>query len=485
MLGAFCAACGPGRAAAGRSDVSFSVARKYDDPMGLSSLHGAMMVCVCLAMTASQGCAEDLLSAYRGAVAHDPVLAQARARLAEDRAGLPVARSALYPHIGAAASVGANRAHVTGIGLPILTDYLSDSYSVTLTQPLFNGQALSALGIAQARLRAGAAGLIQAQQYLIEAVTDAYFGVLKAQADARVAARQKRLLTDIYRKTRAFLRVGAGDPIAVEEARANLEAARASAIVAGNAVRVARAKLMRLTHRRFRDLRDLGPIRAELPRPDAVAPWLAAAFADQPRLKEARANLRAAQAAVRYRERARWPTLAVVGVAQHGLGLLLPRVEVNQLGVSLQLSLPIYQGGGVSAATTQAQAAVAVSRNRLRDVRDAIRLNTRTAFLNLQSSASELDAARAAKRAARISWQATRKGYEVGTRSIIDLLTTATQYGAVERSYNLALYNQILARVALKGAAGVLRPADILAINALLVRRSRPPVPSNAAGGSP
>ena len=438
--------------------------------MRLSSLAGVIAVCMCFGMAGGWARAEDLLSAYQEAVAHDPRLAQARAQFAEDRAGLPVARAALYPHLGAAASVGGNRAHVTGIGAPILTDYLSDSYSVTLTQSLFNGQALSALGVARARMRAGAAGLIEAEQHLMEAVTDAYFGVLRAQADARVARRQQHLLQNIYRQTRAFLRVGTGDPIAVEEARANLEAARADTIVARNAVHVAREQLMRLTHRRFRHLRDLGPVRPQRPRPDEVAPWLAAAFADQPLLKEARANLHAARATVQYQKRAGWPTLALVGVAQHGLGLLLPPVEVNQVGASLQLSWPIYQGGGVSAATEQARAAAGVSRNRLRDVRDTIRLDTKTAFLDLQSSASEMEAAHAAERAARTSLQATRKGYEVGTRSVIDLLSTATQYAAAERSYNLALYNQIVARVALKGAAGVLRPADIVAINALLVR---------------
>ncbi|WP_298137864.1 TolC family outer membrane protein [Acidiferrobacter sp.] len=417
--------------------------------------------------------AADLLRVYEAAVAHDPVLAEARAQLAEDRAGVPAAWAALYPHVGAAASVGENRAHVTGIGLPELTDYLSDSYSVTLTQPLFNGQALSGLGIARAQVRAGEAGLVQARQHLILAVTDAYFGVLKAQADVRVAKKQERLLGDIYRQARAFLRVGKGDIIAVEEAQANLQAARSEEIVARNAVRVARQNLWRLTHRRFSHLENLGPVQAQLPHPDAVGPWLAAAFTNQPLLRQARANLRAARANVHFQERAMWPTLSIVGEAQHGLGLLLPRVEVNQVGASLDLSVPIYQGGGVSANTQRAQAAVAVSQNRLRDIRDAIRTETTTAFLNLQSSVSELDAARAAKDAARISLHATRKGYEVGVRSIIDVLSTATQFAAAERSYNLALYDQIVARVALKSAAGVLEPEDIAAINALLIRRAR------------
>ena len=435
--------------------------------------HGWVVLYASLLAATGPVRAENLLGAYHQALAHDPVLAQARAELSEAQAGLPVARSALYPHVRVAASVGVNRAEVTGIGLPILANYRSDSYGITLTQPLFNGQTLSALALARARVRAGAAALAQTEQRVIEAVTDAYFGVLKAQADKRVATREQRLLADIYRQTRAFLRVGKGDPIAVEEARANLASARAGTIVAENAVRVARQRLQRLTHHPLGRLRDLGRVQAQPPHPDAIGPWLAMAFAHQPLLKQARADVRAARAAVAYHERAHWPTIALVGEAEHGLGILLPPVEVNQAGASLQLSMPIYQGGGVSAATAQAQAAVRVNRSRLRDIRDTIRLDTKTAFLDLQSSVTEFNAARAARRAARISLQATRKGYTVGTRSIIDVLSTATQYAAAQRSYNLALYDQIVARVALKGAAGILTPADVATINAMLIRRPR------------
>ncbi|WP_158007110.1 TolC family protein, partial [Acidithiobacillus caldus] len=62
----------------------------------------------------------------------------------------------------------------------------------------------------------------------------------------------------------------------------------------------------------------------------------------------------------------------------------------------------------------------------------------------------------------------TRKGYEVGTRSIIDLLQTATDYIRAEQDYNVALYNQVLARVQLKAAAGQLDLQDLQAVNGLL-----------------
>ena len=113
--------------------------------MKMRFLHGGVVLYASLLVAAGPARAENLLGAYHQAVAHDPVLAQARAELAEDRAGLPVARSALYPHVRVAASVGVNRAEATGIGLPILANYRSDSYGIILTQPLMNSPAAKPL----------------------------------------------------------------------------------------------------------------------------------------------------------------------------------------------------------------------------------------------------------------------------------------------------------------------------------------------------
>ena len=446
-----------------------------------------VVICTILVVTLGRVHAETLLTAYHEALARDPVLAEARAQLVEERAGEPLARSALYPHLGAAASVGENRAHVTGIGLPILTNYLSDSYSVTLTQPLFNGQALSAMDLAHTRVRGGEALLAAARQNLILAVTRAYLGVLQAQALAHVARHQHHLLAGIYRQAKAFLTVGTGDVIAVEEARAKRDAAYTSLISAQNAVAITRQELQRLTHHPVASLWNVGPIQPQWPHPNQVTPWVTAALQDQPLLRQAKANLQTARAAVRFHERAGWPTVTIQGVAQHGLGELLPGVEVNQVGASLNLFFPIYQGGGISAATDQAQAAVDVSRNHLRQVRDRIRLQTEMAFLNMQASVTRMKAAKEALAAARISLAGTRKGYQVGTRSMIDVLATVTQDAAAERDYDLALYNQVLVRIELKAAVGILKPRDVLAINALLTiqpRRGGPAAVGRRLAGS-
>jgi outer membrane protein len=417
--------------------------------------------------------ADNLLEAYQQAFATDPALAQARAQLQAEMQGKPLARSALLPHLGAAASVGDNTARITGFGAPISTGYLSNSYSVSLTQAVFNGQAFTALKQADSRIQASEAALAYTEQQLALQVTTAYFNVLQAQAQDRVAEKQEKLLDSIYRQTQANLQVGTGDIIAVREAQARLDAAKADVIKARNAVAVAQRSLQRLTHHPVGILEDLGRFEAMGPQPDQTQPWVDMALKSQPLLHQAEAQLRTAQEQVEYNRRERWPKINLQGIASHTLGSPFPGVDFNQIGASLNLSMPLYEGGSISAAVQQSQAQAQASVDNLANLRDEVTLNTQTAFLNLQDSVAQLHAAKETVASAKVSLEGTRKGYEVGTRSIIDLLNTATDYIRAEQDYNVALYNQVVARVQLKAAAGVLTAADLESINALLSKDGR------------
>lgn len=161
------------------------------------------------------------------------------------------------------------------------------------------------------------------------------------------------------------------------------------------------------------------------------------------------------QEQIQYNQPARWPVVNLQGIAQHTLGSKLPGMVENQAGVSLNISVPFYQGGHTSASVQQAQALAVGSVDRVANVRDEVTLNTQTAFLNLKDSVAQLRAAKATLASARISLKGTRKGYEVGTRSIIDLLQTATDYIRAEQDYK----NRLLQSGGGTGSAqGSIRP---------------------------
>ena len=453
------------------------------NPDGLRREQGAMglkrrSLALSMSMLAAFGCAifhtvssaaEDLQTAYAQAASTSPVIAQARAQLDADMAGKPLAHAALLPHINAGASGGMNTGRVTGFGAQtISTGYHSDVFSASLTESIFNGQAFTAMKQSDSRIRASEAALAYAQQVVALQVTQAYFGILQSEANQRVAQQQMDLLESIDKQTRASLQVGSGDIISVQEVQAQLDAAKADLIAANNAVTVAKNQLERLTHQPVGTLEDVTTLQPTGPQPDTIGPWLAAALKNQPLLQQARATLKVSEQQVQYAKRARWPTLTLSGIGQHAAGTLIPPVAIDQVGGSLNLSIPIYEGGGTRAEIHQAQALSRASRANLANVQDQIKLDTQTAFQDLQDSVAQFQSTQQSVASAKVSMDGTRKGYEIGSRSIIDLLTATTNYAAAQRSYYLALYTQLVARTQLKAAAGVLTPADIDAINTLL-----------------
>ena len=147
---------------------------------------------------------------------------------------------------------------------------------------------------------------------------------------------------------------------------------------------------------------------------------------------------------------------------------LIPPVAIDQVGASLNLQIPIFEGGHTRAGIHQAQALARENRESVANTQDQIKLDTQTAFLDLENSVAQYQAAQQSVTSAKVSLDGTRKGYEIGSRSIIDLLTATSNYAAAQRNYYLALYTQLVARTQLKAAAGVLTPLDIEDINSLL-----------------
>ncbi|WP_308388690.1 TolC family outer membrane protein [Acidithiobacillus sp. AMEEHan] len=435
----------------------------------MSALRRAVPLGFALLLASPAIFAEDLLSVYQQAVQSDPRLAEARANLQAAEQNKPLARSAYLPHLGLGASVGFNSGSFSGFaGLNISKAYLSNSYSVSLTQAVFNGAALSAMKEAGSQIQAAAAGLAYTEQDLALRVAKAYFAVLEAQAQQAIAGKQTKLLESIYKQTQAQLQIGTGDIISVREARARLDAAKADLIQAENATQIARQRLERLTHQPLGPLAPLHEFQALGPQPDNMQDWVATAMKSSPQILQAEAQTQSAQDAVEVQRRARWPKLDLQGIAQHVHGNPFPGFTENQAGVSLNLSMPLFEGGQISSQVQKAEAQSMASSDHLGSVRDAVKLDVESAFLDLQNSVAQLQAAKESAQSAKVSLEGTRKGYEVGTRSIIDLLQTATDYIRAEQQYNVALYRQVTARVALKAAAGQLNIGDLTSINALL-----------------
>ena len=424
-------------------------------------------VVVVLAATTVQ--ATDLLTACRQAAASSPLVAQAQARLQAEQSGKDIARAALAPRLTAEGSVSQNDLDLAGFGpTPIDQSYNPSSYSVTLTQPLINGTAWSALQASRSEAQRYEAGLLAVQQDLILQTADAYFAVLRAEALERTALSQQMLMKKISDRADGEHKAGAGDIIAVEEARARLDGAQAELLSARNNVQLARRALETLTHQPVETLDDLKTLEPQGPIPAQMDAWVQSAVSCQPVLEQARQELKASRYMIAAASRGRWPVISLNAQYLHADGAFIPEMERRESLVGVSAVWPLFQGGAVRASKARAEALARVNQYGLEALEDHVRLNTQRAFLNLENSVAQLSAAQRALASANTALKATQKGYEIGSRSVVELLDSARRQATAESNYYLTLYNQVLARMQLKASAGVLSETDVTAINQLL-----------------
>jgi outer membrane protein len=148
--------------------------------------------------------------------------------------------------------------------------------------------------------------------------------------------------------------------------------------------------------------------------------------------------------------------------------VMRPEIRNRVWEAGFQVSVPLYMGGRLFADTRKAVSMSEVNRQQLQSVKDQTKFETQAAFLGLRNSVAALKAAEQSVRSATTSLESTRKGYEVGTRTMVDVLDRIRDLQQTKRECNLARYYHILARIRLKKASGTLSDQDIASLNALI-----------------
>ena len=94
----------------------------------------------------------------------------------------------------------------------------------------------------------------------------------------------------------------------------------------------------------------------------------------------------------------------------------------------------------------------------------------RSSYLNVKAGISQVQAFRRALESTRTAAEATQAGFEVGTRTAVDVLLSLRSTFQADRDYAKARYNYILDYLRLKRAAGTLTEQDLRVIDDLLVK---------------
>lgn len=410
----------------------------------------------CAAATAH---ADDLLQVWAQARAADPVLRQAAALAGAQDATAREARAALLPQWTVQRSelreTGGNRWNVT---------------TSSISQPLVDLAALREWDASRSQASAQAQRLVAAEQAARARVADAYFGLLSAQAQLDTARANEDAFARQVSEADTRFKAGLSAQVEADQSRAYRELARGSTLAAELAVADAREALAQLTGAPPAPLQPLRQALAAQPLPDDADAWAQRALLANPDLRALQLDVQASEQRIASARAGHLPTLSV-GVdtlRQRGDGVSAFDASRTPTQVALRLTVPLFAGGAVAAASDRASFQRDAAREQLEAGRRAVLREVRADHQQVGQGAAQLQSAQAAVEAAERALAATRTGLTLGTRSTTDLLLAIQTLAAAQNAQTQARHRHVLALLALHRAAGSLGDTELAAVNALL-----------------
>lgn len=430
----------------------------------------ALLLGLLLAVAGSSAYAgDDLLSIYQQARISDPVLRQSEANYKAVQELRPQALAGLLPDLSAKASRMRSHLDQHTSFASANTYFDNTSYSVQLTQPIFDYSAYQRLGQADAQVAQAAAQLNAAQQDLMIRVAKSYFNVLAARAGLRFARSDLKAIERQMEQAQQRFQVGLIAHTDVEEARARRDLAESRLIQAENAVANQLEAVRELIGRQPAPLADLvHKPKLQVPQPADETRWQAAAAEHNWQLIASRKGAEAAMENIEVQRGGHFPTIDLTASASHQKTGGIFGGRTNQQDIGIQGELPIFQGFAVSSRVSEAQARYTQSREQLEETRRTVIRDTSNAYRAVQTSIRQVQALAQAVVSNRSALEATEAGYEAGTRTIVDVLNAQSNLYSAERDYEQAQYSYLVNTLSLKQAAGIISPQDLTAINSLL-----------------
>ena len=428
-----------------------------------------ILIASLLALISQVSSAEDLLQVLNMALEKDPVLREAAAVRESRKEARPLAMSALLPNISIGGDVNARH---TDIDNGPSDSYHTGSLGINLLQPIYRRDRFVRLEQADWQLELADADYRAKEQDLILRVADAYFNVLSAKQGVTFVRADKKAIARQLEQAKQRFEVGLIAITGVHEAQARYDQSVTDEILAQNELDNAWEDLRQILGMVPEKLADLKKqIGLDPPVPAAIDDWSAFGLENNPSVKAASDATQIAQREIEVQKSGHYPTLDLVG-GYNRFETSQDRVaDVDTGTIGLQLNVPLYSGGGVTAATRQARADLVAAQERLDQARRATDKAVRNAYRGVQASISAVRALEAAKVSTKSALDATQAGFEVGTRTLVDVLNSQRDYYRALRDYARARYVYVVNMLRLRQAAGVLDVKDIEKINTLLVKQ--------------
>ena len=413
--------------------------------------------------------AEDLLSVYKLAIQNDSQFRGAQAEYNAQLESKTQSIAAFLPTISLSGHYTEHDNEGTSAGTTTPSKYESNGYDLNLIQPLYRHENYARLNQADAQVAQALATFENAKQDLILRVATQYFTVLAAEDNLEFAQAERKSIGEQLIQTQQRFNVGLIAITDVHEAQALNDQAVAREIVAENSLAISHETLREITAQNISNLAFLST-KLPLVKPDPadINQWVKTANDQNALLIASRKSVDVAVAEVSRQSAGHYPSLDLTAnhsYTDYGDGFIGGALEQDNNSVSLQLTVPLYQGGLVNSLTRAASYRLTQSRENLERQKRATERQTRNSYLSVIADISQVHALKQALASSLIALEATQAGFEVGTRTVVDVLNSQRNLFGARRDYAKVRYEYVLETLRLKLAAGTLSERDVKQLN--------------------
>lgn len=440
-----------------------------------SLIRKTCFLALCL-LHSMNGFGADLLHVYKLAEKNDQEYMQA---LATHRVALesrPQAMSQLLPAVNLSADTIRNDQDISSGGAAVGSsgevNFNSRGYRLSITQPIFRRDRIIALDQADSEIKQAEAELIEAQQELIIRIAERYFDILANIDSLEFAQAEVKSLSRQLEQANQRFEVGLSAITDVHEAQAGYDLAVAQEIQASNAIDNAQEAMRELTGDYITEFNQLGDAMSLVsPEPQAIESWTQLSLDQNLGIIASRHAAETARNEVKRQSAGHLPTLDLVAAETYdSSGGRFGSTKQHASSIGLELNIPIYSGGLVSSQTREAHENYNIAMYSLERARRSAQRSTREAYLGVISGISRVKALKQAVVSSETALEATEAGFEVGTRTAVDVVASQRTTSEARRNYSQAKYDYLIDTLSLKQAAGTLSTEDLELINAWLTK---------------
>jgi len=418
----------------------------------------------------------DLLSVYKEALDKDPEFNSKKADLAISEEFLNQSRSGLMPQMRITGGTNWNEYYQDRA---LQNDYNTFSYGLNISQPLFRLDLWFSNKQAKENLEAAEAQFAYQQQELIIKVTRAYFKVLSAKANLEAKIATEKALKNQYDSVLERFNTGSVSRIELAEAKAALNRAESDRVQAEGNVDISFEELNSIVGRQVKLITPLNTsLDYKAPRTD-VKNEVSKGLLNNYLIIEAKNRLEAADANTKSKSSNYLPKIDLNANANRrtskqytfdgvdssiDLPFTIPTETENRI-FSLQFSMPLFTSGLNNSQRRQALLQEVKSEEQLILVERGIVQQIRTLYTALRTSELNIASLKAAVESSKDALEATRLGYELNSRNLIDLLQAEKNYSESINNLSQATYSFIVTSLQYKQALGNLVPGDVVELN--------------------